>query len=171
MILVKLLDPTIETEVTRLIKEKVSGIDILTSRDLPRLFARGTPVLNRFLEIVIALSVIVSALVILLSMYATIIERTRHIGILKSLGASRFWIATEIEKEAMVICLTGALVGVVISAVAGVVIEKVSGQQVELQPRWLVYTLMMSIVSGIIGALYPALRAANQDPVRALACE
>jgi putative ABC transport system permease protein len=142
----------------------------LTSQ-VPIQYARGHPSLQTFIRVVITLAVIVSALVILLAMYTTVTERTRQIGVLKSLGASKGWIAGEIEKEALIISLLGVLAGFLASAGGKLLIQKLTPIQVELDPVWLAYALVLGVVSGVLGALYPAVRAANQDPVKALSYE
>ncbi|HKG21134.1 MAG TPA: ABC transporter permease [Blastocatellia bacterium] len=171
MILVKLDDPAKTEEVARQIKEVFPKNDVRLTRDLPILYARGTPALQTFLKIVVALSVIVSSLVILLAMYTTVTERTRQIGVLKSLGAPKGWIAGEILKEAALISLLGVVAGFVISVAGKLLITRLTTLNVDIEPRWVVYAFLIGLASGVIGALYPALRAANQDPVKALSYE
>ena len=171
MILVKIDDPSKQVEVANRIKERFPENDIRLTRDVPILYARGTPALQSFLKVVIVLSIVVSSLVILLAMYTTVTERTRQIGILKSLGASRAWIASEIEKESLLISLLGVLVGFALSVVGKYLIQRLTSIPVELEIVWLFYALALGILSGAAGALYPALRAANQDPVEALSYE
>ncbi|HEU4388802.1 MAG TPA: ABC transporter permease [Blastocatellia bacterium] len=171
MILVKVDDPAKQDEVAARIKEKFPDNAIWLTKQLPILYSRGTPALNTFLNIVVALSVIISALVILLAMYTTVTERTRQIGILRSLGASRLWVAIEIEKEALLISLIGVAAGFVISVAGKLVLENTVSLNIELEPIWFFYSGLIGLASSCFGALYPALRAANQDPVTALAYE
>src|SRR5262249_28127518 len=140
----------------------------------PIAYGLGTPALQTFLKVVIVLAIIVSCLVILLTMYTTVTERTRQIGVLKSLGASRLWIAGEIQKEALLISALGVLTGFAVSWAAWegkYLIMRVPHMPVELEPIWLFYALVVGMLAGVFGALYPALRAANQDPVVALSYE
>ena len=171
MILVKVKDPSQQEEVAANIKSLLPDYGILLTRDLPNLYSRGTPALQTFLQVVLALSIVISSLVILLAMYTTVTERTRQIGILKSLGASSFWIASEVEKEAMMISIIGIIAGFGLSVAGKYFIQKLTSLHVELEAIWLLYAMGISIVSAVLGALYPALRAANQDPVKALAYE
>jgi len=171
MILVKLDDPAKTEEVAVAIKEAFPKNDVRLTRDLPILYARGTPALQTFLKVVVALSVIVSSLVILLAMYTTVTERTRQIGVLKSLGAARGWIAGEILKEAVLISLLGVLAGFILSVAGKLLIMRLTTMNVELEPLWIFYALLIGLASGVLGALYPALRAANQDAVKALSYE
>jgi putative ABC transport system permease protein len=171
MLLVKLSDPSRQEEVAAQIKERFPKHGVTLTRDLPILIGRGIPALQTFLNVVIALSIIVSSLVILLTMYTTVAERTRQIGVLKSLGASKFWIAGEIEKEALLISALGVAAGSGLAVAGKFFITRFTPISVELEPLWLFYALGLGLLAGALGALYPALRAANQDPVTALAYE
>jgi putative ABC transport system permease protein len=171
LILVKVSDPSRQEEVFARIKQLYPDYGVVLTRSLPILLAQGTPALNTFLDVVVMLAIIVSSLVILLTMYTTVSERTRQIGVLKSLGASRFWIASEIEKEALVISGLGVLVGFGLSIGGKYLITKLSSLTVELEPAWFFYALVLGMLAGLLGALYPALRAANLDPVKALSYE
>jgi putative ABC transport system permease protein len=170
-ILVKVSDPARQDEIAERIKARFPDHSITMTRDLPLIYSQGTPALQTFLKVVIALSIIISSLVILLTMYTTVAERTRQIGVLKSLGASRAFIAGEIEKEALFISALGVLVGFTLSALGKLLITRLTTMNVELEPMWLLYALVLGMLAGVLGALYPALRAANQDPVKALSYE
>lgn len=171
MLLVKLADAARQEEVATRIKELLPDNSATLTRDLPILIGRGIPALQTFLSVVIALSIIVSSLVILLTMYTTVTERTRQIGVLKSLGASKAWIAGEIEKEALMISGLGVLAGSLLAVAGKVAIMRLTPISVELEPMWLLYALVLGLLAGALGSLYPALRAANQDAVTALAYE
>ena len=171
MLLVKLTDPAKQEEVAARIKDQFPNHSITLTRDLPILIGRGIPALQTFLRVVITLSIIVSSLVILLTMYTTVAERTRQIGVLKSLGASKFWIAGEIEKEALLISALGVVAGSALAIAGKFAITRLTPISVELEPLWLFYAFGLGLLAGALGALYPALRAANQDPVTALAYE
>ncbi|MEK6321194.1 MAG: ABC transporter permease [Acidobacteriota bacterium] len=171
MLLVKLTDPSRQEEVATRIKERFPDHSVTLTRDLPILIGRGIPALQTFLSVVIALSIMVSSLVILLTMYTTVAERTRQIGVLKSLGASKIWIAADIEKEALLISALGVLAGSLLAVASKYFITQLTPLNVQLEPLWLFYALALGLLAGGLGALYPALRAANLDPVKALAYE
>ncbi|MGH9801668.1 MAG: ABC transporter permease, partial [Blastocatellia bacterium] len=118
MIFVKCDDPNQQEEIARRITEKHTDFKVLFTRDLPQLFAEGFSAFNIFLDVVKGLATVISLLVILLTMYTTVAERTRQIGILKSLGASKLWIAWTFEKEALLISLLGIVGGLVFAIVA-----------------------------------------------------
>jgi putative ABC transport system permease protein len=171
MVLVRLTDPSRQEEVATQIKERFPENSVTLTRDLPILIGRGIPALQTFLSVVISLSIMVSSLVILLTMYTTVAERTRQIGVLKSLGASKALIAGDIEKEALLISALGVLAGSLLAVAGKLLITRLTPISVELEPLWLFYALALGLLAGGLGALYPALRAANLDPVKALAYE
>ncbi len=149
--------------------ETTKGNKIQLTRDLITNIEKTIPYLGVFLRALVALSAIVSALVVMLAMYTTITERTREIGMLKALGASRGYIVSVIEREAFVISLLGLVAGFVVSFGAGFLIHRVYGLIFEYGWRWAIVAALIGVGGGVLGALYPAMRAANLDPVNALA--
>jgi len=119
-------------------------------------------------QLTVGLAAVVSALVVMLAMYTTITERTREIGILKALGASRRYIVYIIESEALLISLVGLIAGFVFSFAAGYLIHQVYGLYFEFGWGWALTAAAIGILGGAIGSLYPALRASNLDAVSAL---
>jgi putative ABC transport system permease protein len=124
-----------------------------------------------FLRVLVVLAAIVSALVVMLAMYTTITERTREIGILKALGASRGYIVGIIEKEALLISLIGVVTGFVLSIITGALIHRANGLFFEYSWKWALTAAAIGLLGGALGALYPAMRASNLDAVEALAHE
>ncbi len=160
-----------QEQVAQTILNAFPGNKIFFTRDIQGLYEKGLPAINVFVKAVVVVAVSISMLVIMLAMYTTIIERTREIGILKSLGASKKFIITEIEKEAFLISVLGTLLGFVVAIIGRFLIIKNTSLIIEFEPLWLVYAALVGIGSSLIGALYPALRVANQDPVKALSYE
>ena len=104
-------------------------------------------------------------------MYTTVTERTRQIGVLKSLGMSNAGVAWVIEQEALIVSVLGVLFGIVLTLLARFVVMRTTSLTVDIEPRWLLVSLLIGLVGGTVGALYPALRAARQDAVEALSYE
>jgi putative ABC transport system permease protein len=167
-IYVKLRNPAEEAVVARRIDEALPGNKIQLTREVFRGFEESIPYLGTFLRTLVGLSAVVSGLVVMLAMYTTITERTREIGILKALGASRRYIVGEIEKEAMLISVGGVVAGFAISFLAGYLIQRSYGLMFEYSWAWGVTAALIGLLGGVLGALYPAARAANLDPVSAL---
>jgi putative ABC transport system permease protein len=171
MIFVKCADPNQQEEVARRIVAQHPDYRVLFTRELPQLLANGFSAFNVFLDVVKGLATVISLLVILLTMYTTVSERTRQIGILKSLGASKLWIAWTFEKEALLISFLGIAGGLLFAVVARYLLVNGLGWKIELEPSAILYAALAGLISGLLGALYPALRAASQDPVDALSYE
>jgi putative ABC transport system permease protein len=128
--------------------------------------------LDAFISTVVFISLCIGVLVIFLSMYTTITERTREIGILRSMGASKGFIMSLIFQESATICLIGTVVGIGSSFLIRTVIQSIFPTlMVMITADWIAKAAMFAILSGLIGSFYPALKAAAQDPVEALAYE
>jgi putative ABC transport system permease protein len=85
------------------------------------------------------------------------------------LGASKWYIVSEIEKEALLISTLGLLVGFAVSVAAGFIIHRAYGLIFEFGWGWMLTAGLIGLFGGLVGAIYPAMRAANLDPVNALA--
>jgi putative ABC transport system permease protein len=170
-ILVKVRNPAEQVEVAKRIDAALPGNKIQFTRDLFTSIEKSIPFLGIFLRVLVGLAAVVSALVVMLAMYTTITERTREIGILKALGASRRYIVFIIESEALLISAVGLIAGFAFSFAAGYLIHQFYGLFFEFSWGWAVTAAGIGILGGALGALYPALRASNLDAVSALAYE
>lgn len=170
-ILIKCESPEIQESVGIRIQERFPGNQIIFTRDIPGFYERGLPSLTVFLDVVIGLAMAISTLVILLAMYTAVHERTREIGILKSLGASKRFIVSVIEQEALLISILGVALGFLLAVLARVGITRLTTLAVDLELKWALVSAAAALLAGSVGALYPALRAANQDPIKALSYE
>ncbi len=168
---VKLKNSAETVEMAHRLDEALPGNKIQLTSDIFTNIEKSIPYLGVFLRTLVALSALVSALVVMLAMYTTITERTREIGILKALGASRGYIVGAIETEAIVISLLGLVAGFAVSFVVGYLIERNYGLLFEYSWRWGLTAALIGLGGGILGALYPAMRAAGLDPVNALSYE
>ncbi|HEY6659758.1 MAG TPA: lysylphosphatidylglycerol synthase domain-containing protein [Pyrinomonadaceae bacterium] len=170
-ILIACADPANQDEVAARILERFPDDQLIFTRDLPEIYASGVPALNVFIKVVVGVAAAISLLVILLAMYTTVTERTRQIGILKSLGMSKTAIAWVIEQEAIIVSVLGVAVGVLLTMLARLAVMRTTSLTIEIEPRWVLIALAVGLLGGTIGALYPALRAARQDAVEALSYE
>jgi putative ABC transport system permease protein len=170
-ILIKVRNPDEQVQVAKRIEAALPGNKIQFARDIFTSLEKTIPYLGIFLRILVGLAAVVSALVVMLAMYTTITERTREIGILKALGASRRYIVFIIESEALLISAVGLVVGFLLSFVIGYVIHQFYGLYFEFSWNWGLTAAAIGILGGAFGALYPAVRASNLDAVSALAYE
>lgn len=128
--------------------------------------------LHQFVVGVTTVSTLISFMVILLAMYTAVLERTREIGILKSIGASRFFIIKDILAESIIICSAGAVIGIILSVCMKFLLERSFPLvTVELTTFWILMGIVIGIAGGMLGAIYPAYIASVKDPVLALRYE
>jgi len=139
-------------------------ISLMTSSNLPGLGA--------FINVMIGIAVVIGFLVIFLSMYTTIIERTREIGVLKALGASKPYIVRIILSETTLLCATGVVGGIALSfLMRSIFIKLFPTLTILITTSWILRAGLIAIVGGLLGAAYPAWIASRKDPVEALAYE
>jgi putative ABC transport system permease protein len=129
------------------------------------------PGVSQFIDFVIAISVIIGFLVIFQSMYTAVIERTREIGILKAMGASKFYIVNVILRETVLLAIVGILAGIAFSLAGRAAIDGRTTLRVVVTGGWILKTTAIAVGGAILGALYPAYKAAQKDPIDALAYE
>jgi putative ABC transport system permease protein len=129
----------------------------------------GLPGLDIFVESMIVLAVSIGFLVILLSMYTTVIERTRDIGILKSIGASKSYIIRALLGESAFICAMGVVIGIAMSYVTRVFfLSAFPTLSILITPDWILRAAAIAILGALLGASYPAWLASRKDAIEAL---
>jgi putative ABC transport system permease protein len=146
------------------VRELKDYLSLMSSSNLPGLSA--------FINVMIAIAVAIGFLVTFLSMYTTIIERTREIGVLKSLGASKTYIVQLILSETTVVSIAGVAAGIGLSyLIRTIVLRTFPSLTILITPKWMCLAGMIAILGGLLGACYPAWLASRRDPVEALAYE
>jgi putative ABC transport system permease protein len=130
------------------------------------------PGFTNALYVVIGLAVVVGFIVIFQAMYTAVLERTREIGILKSLGASQAYIVGLVLRETFFLSFVGIVFGI------GIAFLLKAGMDVRfptlpfpISPGWIVAATTIALGGALVGATYPALKAARKDPIEALAYE
>jgi putative ABC transport system permease protein len=130
------------------------------------------PALNIAIRVVIGIAVIIGFLVIFQSMYTSVLERTREIGILKSMGASKMTIVTVVLRETAILAALGVVGGIAISfGVKALLGQKFPTLYLDMSAAWIVRGALIAFVGSLCGAIYPAWMAARKDPIDALAYE
>jgi putative ABC transport system permease protein len=136
-------------------------LSLMTSTNIPGL--------QSFINAMIALAVAIGLLVIFLTMYTTVIERTRDIGVLKSLGAGRMFIVRTLLTESAGLCLMGIVAGVGLSyAVRAAFLVGFPTLSILITTVWILRAAGIALVGAILGASYPAWMASRKDAVEAL---
>jgi putative ABC transport system permease protein len=131
------------------------------------------PALAAFIGVVMGIGVVIGFAVVCLSMYMAVLQRTREIGILKSLGASKAFILRTILTEALLLGVGGTILGILMSYGAAELIHKLkpASMPMVMVYEWWIYAAMVTIGGALLGALYPGLSAAAHDPIEALSYE
>ncbi len=170
---IKLHDPSKAREVIGRLQELLPNRSVVSVEDFLALFAANVRQMSsQFVNVIIAIAVVIGFIVVMLAMYTAILERTKEIGILKAMGASKAYITGIVIRETLVIAVIGIVLGYGLS---------VLGQQavavryplipVLLLPGWIAASAVLTVIGSAAGALYPAWKAAKADPCEALAYE
>ena len=162
-----------------LVKEEIhatpgmQGYDVQTLDEwLSLMTPDKLPGFNIALRIVIGIAVVIGFLVIFQSMYTAVMERTREIGILKSMGASRSYIVAIVLSETGLLAAVGIALGVVASfALSGGLNARFPTLDFVINVPYVWKAILIAFAGAILGAFYPALKAARKDPIDALAYE
>lgn len=172
---VKLDDPKNADVVAQQIKELpgMSNYSVMSMREwLSLMTPDRIPGFNAFIRVVVGIAVVIGFIVIFQSMYTAVMERTREIGILKSLGASKLYIMRVILRETFLLAVAGIVVGILISLAALPALHyKFPTLRVDFSAGWVVRATIIALIGAVMGALYPAFKAAQKDPIDALAYE
>jgi putative ABC transport system permease protein len=171
---VKLDDPKNDGVAVQEFKAKLQSFNIISTREwLLLMTADSIPGLSIVIKVVIGIAVIIGFIVIFQSMYTAVMERTREIGILKSLGASKLYVVRLILRETLLLAIAGVIVGFVLSALGrlGILHRFPTLSVLPINLRWALYSTLIAIGGAMLGAVYPAFKAAQKDPIDALAYE
>ncbi|MBV9610950.1 MAG: FtsX-like permease family protein [Acidobacteriaceae bacterium] len=174
-ILVKLDDPALTEQQVKELNQLLAGnLTAISMRDFVSQFSvNNIPQLRAFIGVITALAVVVGFLVVFLSMYTAVVERTREIGILKALGAKPLKIVDILVREAVLLALVGCILGIALSFAAKTLVMALmpASLQVVTVPDWWPIAAAIALAGALLGATYPGLKAARQDAIEALAYE
>ena len=133
----------------------------------------NVPALKAFTIVIIGIGVVIGFAVVCLSMYMAVLQRTREIGILKSLGGSKAFILGIILVEAMMLGIGGSILGIIMSYGAYWMIHTLvpASFPMIIVYEWWPIAAGITLIGTELGALYPGLTAAAHDPIEALAYE
>ena len=173
-IYLKLDDAANTAAVVQDLGSKLPDYPIYSMDDFTSLYnVNNIPALREFIIVIMAIGVIIGFAVVCLSMYMAVLQRTREIGILKSLGASQVFILRIILTEAVLLGIGGTVLGIAMSYGACWLIQTIEPASIPMVivPIWWPIAGVVTLVGAAFGALYPGISAARHDTIEALSYE
>lgn len=170
MAYVKLDSPANTEAVVEQLKTKLTDFKIYSMEDLiSAISVDNVPMLKPFIGVIITLGALIGFLVVFLSMYTAVLERTREVGILKALGASPGYVLSILLRETIILAVTGCIIGILMTYGTKFLIESfVPEMSQAIVYDWWPKAGALAIIGAMLGAIYPGLKAAKQDTIEAL---
>jgi len=160
--------------VMRMIKRRhrdVDDVEALVPLEILQQSQKTQRLFNLVMAFIAALSLLVGGIGIMNIMLATVNERTREIGVRRALGAARRDIVVQFLTEATLMSVLGGIVGIIVGIVLSLAISTSTGWTTVIPPLSVVLAFGVSAAVGILFGLFPAIKAAQMDPVSALRYE
>lgn len=170
----KLDDPRNTEKVIDRLRVAYEGYPVYSMKDLESYYSvDNIPLLKYFTRAVLGIGVLIGFLVVWMSMYMAVLQRTREIGILKSLGASKGFVMGIILAEAFALGLGGTIAGVALSFATRWLMNELMPASLPqaIVPGWWPIAGLIAVGGALLGSLYPGMIAVRQDPIEALAYE
>jgi putative ABC transport system permease protein len=170
----KVDNPAHVHDVVNGVRKMLSGYPVYTMEEFTSLLSiNSVSLLRNFIGVVIAVAVIVGFIVVSMAMYTAVLERTREIGILKSLGASSTFIFSLLLKETLLLALVGTGIGIAFTYLAQWSIAHIghSGLTQETVYVWWPIAGAIALTGAVLGTLAPAFKAIHQEVTQALSYE
>ncbi len=166
----RLTRPEHTEDVMESMRNLLPGYTVRPLKDyLSLMTSTSIPGLETFINAMILLAVTIGLLVIFLTMYTTVIERTRDIGVLKSLGANHWFVIRALLSESAALCVIGIGAGIGLSyLVRAGFIWKFPTLTILITSGWILRAAGIALLGALFGASYPAWLASRKDPVEAL---
>ena len=155
----------------KLKKTDSDDFTIRTQQELSAMMNTTTDLMTTLLACIAGISLIVGGIGIMNIMYVSVTERTREIGLRMSVGARGVDILSQFLIEAILISITGELIGVIIGCVSSLIVKNVAHWPVFIQPWSVLLSFAVCTVTGVFFGWYPAKKAADLDPIEAIRYE
>lgn len=155
----------------RLNAEESDNFTIRTQQEISSMLNTTTDLMTTLLACIASISLLVGGIGIMNIMYVSVTERTREIGLRMSVGARGIDILAQFLIEAILISITGGLIGVFIGCGISWLINTVAGWPIHVQPWSVLLSFAVCTFTGVFFGWYPAKKAAKMDPIEAIRYE
>nr|WP_246299581.1 FtsX-like permease family protein [Nocardioides panaciterrulae] len=162
----------VEAELTRAMRADFPNVDVKNPAELTADAQAGIDQMLGLVTALLLLAVVVAILGIVNTLVLSVVERTRELGLMRAVGATRRQVRTVVRRESVLMSLLGALTGLALGTLAGVALSRALVEQgvstVRVPVATLVVYLVVAAVVGVLAAVGPARRASRVDVLRAV---
>lgn len=144
---------------------------IRSQQELSSMLSSTTDLMTVLLACIAGISLVVGGIGIMNIMYVSVTERTREIGLRMSVGARGIDILSQFLIEAILISITGGIIGVIIGVGTSFAVKSIAHWPIFIQPWSVVLSFAVCTVTGVFFGWYPAKKAADLDPIEAIRYE
>ena len=155
----------------RLRPGREDDFNIRNQSDFLNTLGETTAVFGLLLAGIATVSLVVGGIGIMNIMLVSVTERTREIGVRKALGATRFNILSQFLIEAIVLCILGGIVGILVGSGTAYLLQRSFQWNTQISTSAVVMAFLFSAAVGVVFGVWPARRAASLDPIQALRYE
>ncbi len=153
------------------LKDNADDFTIRSQQELSQMMNSTSDMMTMLLACIAGISLLVGGIGIMNIMYVSVTERTREIGLRMSIGARGVDILSQFLIEAIIISVTGGIIGVIIGTIASWLVNAIAHWPVAIQIYSVILSFAVCTVTGIFFGWYPAQKAANLDPIEAIRYE
>lgn len=165
-------------EITEVLRERHKiqpgaddDFDIRSQQELSQMMNSTSDMMTVLLACIAGISLLVGGIGIMNIMYVSVTERTREIGLRMSIGARGIDILSQFLIEAVIISVSGGIIGIVVGCVATWLVNLIAHWPVYIQMYSVLLSFAVCTITGIFFGWYPAKKAANLDPIEAIRYE
>ncbi len=148
-----------------------NDFEIRSQQELSEMMNSTSDMMTVLLACIAGISLLVGGIGIMNIMYVSVTERTREIGLRMSIGARGIDVLSQFLIEAVIISVTGGIIGIVIGIVASWLVNVIANWPIYIQMYSVVLSFAVCTITGVFFGWYPAKKASNLDPIEAIRYE